>query len=499
MYIVGISQKYSLPLVSGVLLALIWSNIEENSYLDFQKSPIIEGVDILGHGLSLQFIINDVFMCFFFGLAMKEVTEAFLPGGSLNPIRRAINPIFATLGGVVGPIVVFNAAVSIMYSADVFSGTDCSEGEPGGSAHRRLSGHGGSSSSFSQNATGNHQLAAHEDADCTLAVLINGWAVPTATDISLAWVMSLQVFGAGHPAINFMLLLAILDDAIGMVIIALFYGDPANPVEPLWLLFVIASSAIALVMSKVFNIRKWWLYILISGPVSWLGLLKAHVHPALALVFIVPCMPAEHALYASGGECNLGACDLGPAKEVDVEPDLRQNSPNSASSLMKRLASLFDDENAPLHVFESTLKKPVDFGMFFFGLANAGVSFGSMGGLTAAVVLALCVGKTAGIFTCSVLAKCLGFGLPPGLSLGDLLAMSALAGIGLTVALFLANEAYVQPELRGQAKMGAVLSIGCAFVGWAIQRLVGASSTTEKDTDMAIAEVVPSSAGPSDA
>jgi NhaA family Na+:H+ antiporter len=121
-----------------------------------------------------------------------------------------------------------------------------------------------------------------------------------------------------------------------------------------------------------------------------------------------------------------------------------------------------------------------------------------MGGLTVAVVLALCVGKTVGIFTFSVLAKCLGFDLPPGLSLGDLLAMSALAGIGLTVALFLATEAYVQPELRGQAKMGAVLSIGCAFVGWAIQRFVGARSTGEKGVGMASAEAACSSAGPPD-
>ena len=77
----------------------------------------------------MHFLVNDIFMCFFFGLAIKEVTEALLstaaessrrflvfgalpceallPGGSLSPIRRATNPLMATLGGVVGPVAAY--------------------------------------------------------------------------------------------------------------------------------------------------------------------------------------------------------------------------------------------------------------------------------------------------------------------------------------------------------------------------------------------------------
>lgn len=82
--------------------------------------------------VSMHFLVNDIFMCFFFGLAIKEVTEALrtaaesrsrawnfgrflfgapcealLPGGSLSPIRRATNPLMATLGGVVGPVAAY--------------------------------------------------------------------------------------------------------------------------------------------------------------------------------------------------------------------------------------------------------------------------------------------------------------------------------------------------------------------------------------------------------
>jgi Na+/H+ antiporter NhaA len=539
-YIGGISQKYSIPLVSGVLTALIWSNVEEDSYHKFNDSSIIPGAEILGHDLSLHFIINDLFMCLFFGLAVKEVTEAFLTGGSLNPISRAINPIFATVGGVLGPIAIFVATLAVMDGAGVFEGTDCSEGDPGASAaHRRLAGDGtgsassGTGSSSLVNATMHHNfIGAQDDTTCNLMDLMHGWGVPTATDISLAWMFSMQVFDADHPAINFMLLLAILDDAIGMVIIAVFYSDPAKPVEPLWLLLVLVAIVLGVLMRKL-SVRKWWAYILICVPFSWTGLMKAHVHPALALVFVVPCMPARRALYLRGSgwleparqgdipaapahplerrysdrdtpaapaqpierRCSERETPAAPAQPLEgrysdrdtpkrVERSKRSDSTLDSTLERIRVSSFFTDQDAPLHVFESTLKAPVDFGMFFFGLANAGVSFGSIGGLTGAVIIALCIGKMVGIFAFSLLASCLGFDLPHGLSFVDLLAMSALAGVGLTVSLFLANEAYVQPELQAQAKMGAVFSVGCGFVGWLIRQLARFGSTEDKDTEM---------------
>jgi NhaA family Na+:H+ antiporter len=132
----------------------------------------------------------------------------------------------------------------------------------------------------------------------------------------------------------------------------------------------------------------------------------------------------------------------------------------------------YREEEAPLHVFERMMKVPVDFGMFFFGLANAGVSFGSVGGVTVSVVVALLVGKTAGIVACSGLAVCLGFGLPEGLEMLDLVLMGMLAGVGLTVCLFVANEAFVDPELQGQAKMGAVISVGFGALAYFLRRVV---------------------------
>eukprot|EP00931_Biecheleriopsis_adriatica_P007715 TRINITY_DN10897_c0_g1_i2.p1 TRINITY_DN10897_c0_g1~~TRINITY_DN10897_c0_g1_i2.p1 ORF type:complete len:674 (-),score=96.73 TRINITY_DN10897_c0_g1_i2:280-2268(-) len=496
-YAAAITQKYSIPLVSGVIIALIWSNVDEHGYDEFTHWMPIPDFKLGSHGVTLHFIVNDFFMCFFFGLAIKEVTEALLPGGCLSPLSRAINPLLATLGGVFGPIVVYIVFVVIMHGSDALNQPMCLPD------HRRLAG------------SKESQDPAAFNAPCSLDALLKGWGVPTATDISLAWMFALLIFGTGHPAINFLLLLAILDDALGMMIIAIFYPDPAEPVEPIWLLLVLAGIVVAFLLRKL-GVPIWQVYVFIPGPLAWAGLFKAHVHPALALVAVVPFMPACHAVESTGIR------DLGSVIDVRAHHTLQQStsmesipvqsvhtedtqdSGVSGNSKAKRTslvvkANTFrvgmidrmysfeswmgNEEEAPLHVFEHTMKLPVDLGMFFFGLVNAGVKLNSIGGITAGVVVALVVGKTLGITLMSLLGICIGAPLPSGVTTVDLLATSTLGGIGLTVALFVANEAFVQPELRGQAKMGAVISVLCGLIAFGTKKLLGGSAQEQISCD----------------
>merc|ERR1712113_177821 len=108
---------------------------------------------------------------------------------------------------------------------------------------------------------------------------------------------------------------------------------------------------------------------------------------------------------------------------------------------------------------------------------------GSVGPLTASVFVALLFGKTIGIAGMSMLAVCLGFPLPDGLDKADLFALSALGGIGLTVALFVSNEAFIEPDLQGQAKMGAVLSVLAGALGWGLRKALKGKSN---DNDLEI-------------
>ena len=61
-------------------------------------------------------------MAFFFGLATKEVVESVLPGGSLYPISKAGNPLFATMGGVLGPVVVYLVIVYAQWALGLYDG-----------------------------------------------------------------------------------------------------------------------------------------------------------------------------------------------------------------------------------------------------------------------------------------------------------------------------------------------------------------------------------------
>lgn len=416
--LVSLLQEFSIPLLVGVAAALLAANLAPEWYAYWFTDHVeggpetwTTGLKVLGHDVGLYFIINDIFMVFFFGVAAKEITESCLPGGSLNPPRKAVNPLIATIGGVAGPVGVFFAAMYLARSMGL-----------------------GGYDTLSPESWGDH---------------LNGWGIPTATDIALAWLVARSVFGKGHPAINFLLLLAVADDAIGLGIIAVFYGDAAHPAEPAYLGLVAAGMAVAYVLRRK-NIQSWTPYIFIAGPLSWLGLMMAHLHPALALVPIVPFLPGprrDTGLFAEGDEVDL----MGESTAADLGMD-----------------------HSPLHLYEHQTKAFVDFGLFFFALANAGVQLSGIGLMTWVILGSLVVGKIIGITGFGMLARALGFPLPLGMRMGDLVMASFVAALGLTVALFVSGAAFpAGSDLQGEAKMGALFS---GFVGLAailIGRLLG--------------------------
>jgi Na+:H+ antiporter, NhaA family len=359
-------REFSVPLVAGVLAALGWANLAPERYHAALHDPLVAG-------LSLHFLTNDLFMTLFFGIAAVEITQSCLPGGDLHPLQRAVNPLLATLGGVLGPVALYFLLNSVF-------------GSPS---------------------------------------LARGWGIPTATDIALAWLAARFIFGKGHPAISFLLLLAIADDAVGLAIIAIFYGDPLSPAQPVWLLLVAAAMVLCYLLRRL-RVMNYWPYLLAGGTLSWVGLFLAHLHPALALVFVIPLLP--HPFTESG--------------------HLFEQDPADRS---------------PLSRFEHDWKLFVDLGLFMFGLVNGGVAFSALGAATWLVLVSLVFGKVVGVFLFGSLARRLGFPLPAGMGTRELLATGMVAGIGFTVALFVAGEAFPDALVSGGAKMGAMLSI-FAFV-----------------------------------
>lgn len=385
----GTLSELAAFLLAGTFLALIWANVDHAGYEAFIEHPLFYSTFLShqpDHAVSFHFLVNDIFMVLFFGIAMKEVSESFLPGGALSSVRKAAMPALATAGGVLGPIAMF-------FILRFF-------------------------------------LNPQPD-------IVGGWAIPTATDIAYCWLFARFIFGAGHPAVTFLLVLAVLDDLIGMLIIAVFY---TSEIHPMWLGLVVLAIVICEVMRRM-GVKNFWPYLIIAMPLSWVGLHYTGVHAALALVPIIPFMP--HA---------------------------------------ERDAGIFadGDENDTMNMFEHFFKPIVDVGLFTFGLANAGVLL-SFEAITATptwiIFLSLLLGKTIGIFLFCVLGKTLGLTLPEGMNIKQTLAMGAVAGIGFTVALFVTTVAIqkgvVPIEVAGDLKLGALLSFFSGFIAFFIAKAVG--------------------------
>ena len=184
---------------------------------------------------ALHFAVNDIGMVFFFALAMKEIIEATLPGGPLASPREAAVPILAAAGGMIVP-----AGLYVIQD----------------------------------------RLARPE--------LMPGWAIPCATDIAFSYLAARLIFPRNHPAIPFLLLLAIADDALGLILLALFY--PAARVAP----DVRGADGPGIGdrdLAEAASHGELLAVLIFGGGFSWAALYFGGVHPALALVPILPFMP----------------------------------------------------------------------------------------------------------------------------------------------------------------------------------------------------------------
>jgi len=396
-----------LLLIFGALIALVWANTNPDSYHHFVEFVIWDNAPI-GHlhdghrTLTLHYLINDVLMAFFFAIAAKEVWEAIiLNEGSLRG-KKAATPLIATAGGMLGPITVY-LGLAMLFGSDTFDAVK------------------------------------------------NGWAIPTATDIAFSYLVGRLVFGAGHPAVRFLLLLAIADDAGGLIILAIFY--PSGDLAPQWLLVSLAAAISVFVLANWLpryldrgdQLRRnstwmrqklsFWPYLL-AAAVSWYAFQESGIHPALGLLPIVPTIP--HADRAFG----------------------------LFSAAEEHLTDL-------LNYIEHALKHPVEIVLFFFGLLNAGVEFSAISEPTWLVLAGLIIGKPVGVLLFGILgAHVLKFGLPEGMRTVDLFIIGCVAAIGFTVSLFVASVAFDPGPVQDAAKMGALLSFGAAGISLVAGKLL---------------------------
>lgn len=271
-----------------------------------------------------------------------------------------------------------------------------------------------------------------------------GWGVPVATDIAFALgILTLAAAKAPLPVRSFLLTLAIVDDIGAIVLIALFYSSELSPI---WLL---SAAAVILVIevAKRRGVDSLVPYIAL-GTMLWLALYHSGIHPTLAgviLGLLTPATPLRRS--ASRYRISSWLFLAGPSRE--------------------RVSPLERVEPA-LHPWTTRAVVPI------FALANAGVEISSTALIEAVtspvglgIIAGLVVGKPLGIIGAVWIATRSGLGqLSNEVTPRMILGVAALAGVGFTVALFIAELAFIAPRDVETSKLAILLaSVAASLLG----------------------------------
>lgn len=374
-----------LLLIAGAILALIINNSPLSwLYSGLLDTPVVAQIGALKIAKPLLLWINDGLMALFFLLIGLEVKREVLDGQLSKP-SQIVLPGAAAIGGMVVPALIY-----------WFLNRD---NPPA----------------------------------------LNGWAIPTATDIAFALGV-LALLGKRVPVSLklFLMTLAIIDDLGAIIIIAIFYSGALSTLS----LALAAACIAALIGMNRAGVVKLGPYMII-GLILWVCVLKSGVHATLAGVTLAFCIPL---------------------RTKNAEP-------------------------SPLQTLEHALHPWVAYGILpLFAFANAGLS---LSGVTLesfthdvpmGIAVGLLLGKTLGVFGLTWLAVKVGIAaLPQGANWGQVLGVAILCGIGFTMSLFVGSLAFEagSSEYAGMDRMGILTgSLFAALIGYTVMVMASCKTTT---------------------
>ena len=411
-----IEASSGLVLLGAALVAIIWANSPISDLYERTFETHLN-VDLGGFAFdqSVHEIINDGLMAIFFFVVGLEIKRELVLG-ELRDRKAATLPIIAALGGMVGP-----AAIYLLLNAGA-----------GGEA-------------------------------------IRGWGIPMATDIAFAvGVVALLGSRIPGPAKLFLLALAIADDIGAIAVIAIFY---TSGVDLGYLALAVGALASVWLAQRV-GIRSLTFYVPVA-VLAWFFTFESGVHATLAGVALGFLTPA-HPMYkpADFDSRARSILDQYPIESEEIEG---QEQADHEALLLSKVAA---ESVSPLTRVEHRLVPWSSFLIVpLFALANAGVDLRGTSIVEAltspiglGVALGLVVGKIAGISLFAFAGVRLGLGrLPDGTGWLHLVGLAAVAGIGFTVSLFVAELAFSDRGLIDLAKVGIFIgSLAAGLIGAAL-------------------------------
>ena len=412
---------------AAALLAIVWANSPwSDSYHDLLGSLLVVDLAFFRVDQPLHFWVNDVAMVVFFFLVGMEIKRELVVG-ELRSLRRVVVPLSAALGGMLVPIGFFLLVVR---------GTEAS----------------------------------------------TGWGVPMATDIAFALgVVALLGRRISTQLKVLLLAVAIFDDLGAVMVIAVFYTDV---VEVVPLLIGVTLLGMVPVLSRL-GVRKMTVYVLV-GVAAWAAVLESGVHPTVVGVAMGLLTPWR-SWYSSAdfpGKADRMLERLSEA--VDAPSDSHAHEQRTEALL--ELSEISRETVAPLDRLERELHPWVAFAIVpVFAWANAGVSLGGgvigdalSSSLTWAIAAGLILGKPIGLFVGYAIAVRLGGERSASITWRGVIGIGMLAGIGFTIALFVAELAFDDEALLTQAKVGILTaSLVSGMAGYLV--LLGMHSPPEGD------------------
>ena len=402
-------------LLAAAVVALVWANSPlAASYVGVWQTELRVGVGEVGLAKPIQLWINDGLMAIFFFVVGLEIKREVLIGELASP-RRALLPIAAAIGGAIVPALVFVA--------------------------------------FTAGSDG-----------------VRGWGIAMATDIAFALGL-LALLGSRVPIglKVFVTALAIVDDLLAVLVIAIFYSGGVSAAA----LGVAAVILVALLVANRLGVRRPLVYGVL-GLGLWLAFLQSGVHAAAAGVLLALTIPATTRIDASAVTERIQTLAIG-FREASAGGEVASNMERQAT--LWELEAVSQVAQTPLQRLEHGLHPWVAFAIVpLFALANAGVSFGehlgdALGSSTAyGIAAGLVIGKQVGILLASWLIVKVGLAaLPDGVGWRHLWGAGWVAGIGFTMSLFIAELAYPQTASLDVAKVAILFaSLIAAGGGWLV-------------------------------
>jgi NhaA family Na+:H+ antiporter len=398
-------------LLLSTVAALVLSNSPwAHSFLNAWETQIGFQVGAWELARSLKDWINDGLMTLFFFLVSLELKRELVLGELRNP-RMAALSISAALGGMLVP-----AALYLMIQA----------GQPGQ----------------------------------------HGWGTVMATDTAFV-IGCLALLGSRIPQSLrvFMLSLAIVDDIGAILIVAIGYSSHIS-----WHALALAALGIAVVRAiAALGFRGFPIYFLM-GAFIWVAIDASGVHATVTGVILGLMTPARRWVSDDRLYAILKQVIAHPVSDEGSSPTKNRETLQVAEVAARETLSPVERLEIALHPWVGFVIMPL------FALANAGVpiSMDNLGGpVTIAIFVGFVVGKPVGVLSFSWLAVRSGIAMrPPELNWGSLAGGGMLAGIGFTMALFIANLAFSE-SLIGSAKLGILLAsvvsavAGLALLTWA--------------------------------